>query len=116
MDKVFEKLKIYGADIEGIMGRFVNDVELYHACLITYVTDQAFVKLGEALRSKNYDSAFEYAHALKGTTGNMGLTPLYDITCALVEDLRKNQYANVLRYYGQILKHLNQIKIIIQID
>ena len=33
-------------------------------------------------------SAFEAAHTLKGVTGNMGLTPLYDAVCTIVEPLR----------------------------
>ena len=36
-------------------------------------------------------SAFEAAHTLKGVTGNMGLTPLYDAVCTIVEPLRTGE-------------------------
>ena len=36
-------------------------------------------------------SAFEAAHTLKGVTGNMGLTPLYDAVCTIVEPLRTRE-------------------------
>ncbi|MEG2159397.1 MAG: Hpt domain-containing protein, partial [Clostridia bacterium] len=76
MDKIIECLKEYGADIDGAMGRFIGDTDLYKSCFSTFIADDAFLKLGEALNAMDYDMAFEYAHSLKGTTGNMGLTPL----------------------------------------
>ena len=46
------------------------------------------VLLNLAIRSKNYEAAFEAAHGLKGSSGTLGLTPLYEAVCAVVENLR----------------------------
>ena len=42
----------------------------------------------QALKDKDYGEAFTAAHTLKGVTANMGLTPLFDRVCAIVEPLR----------------------------
>ncbi|MEG1963884.1 MAG: ATP-binding protein [Clostridia bacterium] len=111
---ILDKLKEYGADVEGAMGRFLSDLDLYKSCLTTVLSDELFQKLGKALASMEYKDAFEYAHTLKGTTGNMGLTPLYKAICNIVEDLRKNEYTNLQSYYNKVVEHLNTLKLIQQ--
>ncbi|MEG2378555.1 MAG: Hpt domain-containing protein [Clostridia bacterium] len=109
MDNMLAKLKDYGADIDGTMARFLDDVDLYKSCFAKYLQDEAFDKLGRALSEKDYKSAFEYAHTLKGITGNMGLTPLYSDICNIVEALRETDYSCLLSYYTEVL---NQLKIL----
>ena len=36
-------------------------------------------------------AAFEAAHTLKGVAGNLGLKPLYDAVCHIVEPLRRGE-------------------------
>ena len=38
-----------------------------------------FAVLGTSIEAKNVEKAFDAAHSLKGTLGNMGLTPMYEI-------------------------------------
>ena len=45
-------------------------------------------ELTKGIESCDYRRAFEAAHGLKGDTGNLSLTPLYEAVCLLVEDLR----------------------------
>ncbi|MEG2957775.1 MAG: Hpt domain-containing protein [Christensenellaceae bacterium] len=105
MDNMLEKLKEYGADITGAMGRFLNDVDLYKTCFQICLEDEAFEKLGQAIAAMEYDNAFEYAHALKGITGNMGLMPLYQVIHCMVEDLRRKEYDNLQSLYAEICTH-----------
>ena len=37
------------------------------------------------------DGAFQAAHTLKGVSGNLGLTPLYEVVCDIVEPLRHGE-------------------------
>ncbi|MEG1621723.1 MAG: Hpt domain-containing protein [Oscillospiraceae bacterium] len=110
MDNMLKKLNDYGADVEGAMGRFLDDVDLYKTCFKTLVEDEAFVKLGEELKAENYEQAFEYAHTLKGVIGNMGITPLYRVICSIVETLRKNELDGLQGYYADAVEQLNQLK------
>ncbi|MEG0784262.1 MAG: Hpt domain-containing protein [Christensenella sp.] len=110
MDELLEKLKVYGADIEGAMGRFLGDVDLYKTCFTAFVQDEAFEKLGEAITDSDYEKAFECAHTLKGITGNMGLTPLYKVIYDMVELLRKHEYADIRHCYAEISEQLKSLK------
>ncbi|MEG2404528.1 MAG: Hpt domain-containing protein [Oscillospiraceae bacterium] len=110
MDTLLAELKEYGADVDGAMGRFLDDVDLYKSCFVGFLNDEAFQKLGNAILSSDYEKAFEYAHTLKGVTGNMGLTPLYSTICTTVDVLRNKDYSSLDKYYATIMSHLNLLK------
>ncbi|MCR5102824.1 MAG: Hpt domain-containing protein, partial [Butyrivibrio sp.] len=40
---------------------------------------------------KNYDEAFNVAHAIKGVAGNLALTPLFDEISDMTEHLRQKE-------------------------
>ena len=103
------KLADYGADIECIRDRFIDDMELYNMCFSSFLTDGGFEALERALAEKDYTAAFHAAHALKGVAGNLGLTPLYEALCELVEALRGEcaarpdaQYKTVCEQYAAV--------------
>ncbi|MEG0769760.1 MAG: Hpt domain-containing protein [Ruthenibacterium sp.] len=110
MDAMLERLRSYGADMDGAMDRFLEDVELYKTCYTAFLQDEAFPLLGKALAQKEYETAFECAHALKGITGNMGLTPLYQVICRMVEELREQKYAGLQEGYAEIQRQLALLK------
>ncbi|MEG0289957.1 MAG: Hpt domain-containing protein [Erysipelotrichaceae bacterium] len=111
MKDKMEQLKLYGADIEGTMNRFLNDVDLYISCFETFLKDEAFDKLGNAIQKNDYQSAFDYAHTLKGVVGNMGLTPMYQIISKMVEKLRNNQHDSLNEDYQLIMEQLTILKL-----
>lgn len=81
-------LTAYGADYERTMARFMGNESMYLRFLGMLFEDENLAKLGDALAAGDRTAAFEAAHTLKGVAGNMGLTPLYDAVCAIVEPLR----------------------------
>ncbi|MEG2176445.1 MAG: Hpt domain-containing protein [Oscillibacter sp.] len=110
MDDLIEKLTAYGGDMDGAMGRFVDDAALYESCFTVFLADEAFPKLGEALETSDYEKAFEYAHTLKGVTGNMGLTPLYEVICQIVEGLRGKHLDHLQEDYAEVTRQLSFLK------
>lgn len=90
-----DKIKAWGADTEAALNRFMGDEELYVECLDMIAGDAHFDALAEAIAGKRYEEAFEHAHCLKGVCGNLGLTPLFDAMCVLVEKLRKENYDHI---------------------
>lgn len=78
-------------DYEDGLERFVNKPELYHKFLGKFLEEQVFDNLKKAMEEEDYKSAFQYAHTLKGNTGNLSLTHLYQATIPLVEALRGEQ-------------------------
>ena len=83
-----ESLKAAGANIEEGLARCLNKEDFYLKMVNMGLNNQNFELLGPALESKDYDKAFELCHSLKGVIGNLSLTPLYDLICALTEKLR----------------------------
>lgn len=57
MSDTLEKLREYGADIDGAMDRFLNDEELYKDCMVVFLNDKCFETLGESIIKKEYDNA-----------------------------------------------------------
>ncbi|WP_066452490.1 Hpt domain-containing protein [Anaerotruncus rubiinfantis] len=86
-----EAFEAYGADYGATMARFMGSETMYLRLLDMLFQDKNLQKLGDAVASGDLRGAFEAAHTLKGVAGNMGLTPLYDAVCAMVEPLRTGQ-------------------------
>lgn len=86
-----ELFEAYGADYQTTMNRFMGNEALYVRLLAMLFDDQNLRQLGTALDRGDLRSAFEAAHTLKGVVGNMGLTPLYQAVCAIVEPLRNGE-------------------------
>ncbi len=99
-----EKLHAWGADTEMALNRFMEDEELYIECLEMIVGDKHFDALADAMASKKYKEAFEHAHCLKDVSGNLGLTPLFDAMCEVVEPLRKDHFENIEEKYKAMLE------------
>lgn len=91
MEQRLERLQEWGCDIAGAMERVVEDESLYFSCLDLFLGDESFAGLAQALEEKNYNLAFEHAHALKGVAANLGLQPLYQPVCRVVEMLRAHE-------------------------
>ena len=83
-----DALKEFGADTEKGLAMCMQNEALYLR-LVGSVPDEArFGKLSQAIASKDYDAAFDAAHALKGVLGNLSLTPLYETVSEITELLR----------------------------
>lgn len=86
-----EIFETYGGDYEGTLGRFMGNEKMYMKFLGMFFKDENLHKLGYALSQGDMTAAFEAAHTLKGVTANMGLAPLVEAVCAIVEPLRKGE-------------------------
>lgn len=103
MSQFTDTLTAYGVNLEEIMDRFVDDIDLYKDCLIQFSQDPSFYALKKAINEKNYTEAFDQAHTMKGVSANLGLVKLYDAICEIVEPLRHQDYANLLSKYQAIM-------------
>jgi HPt (histidine-containing phosphotransfer) domain-containing protein len=110
MSELTKRLSAYGADMEGAMERMVDDEEMYAECFAMFLDDPAFGELKEALDRQDYEAAFDAAHALKGVSAGLGLTPLYDRICEIVEPLRHHDYSALDAQYQAIAKALEEVK------
>ncbi len=83
-----DALKAYGADTLTGLSRCLNNEAFYLRLVKMSLADANFDRLKAALEARDYVQAFEAAHALKGSLGNLSLTPLFDPICTLTERLR----------------------------
>lgn len=91
-DKRIEKLASFGFNTDAALERFIGDSELYLLCLTSFLEDKNYAVLLESSVTQNREREFAAAHTLKGVSGNLGMTALYEAVCVLLEELRVNRY------------------------
>jgi HPt (histidine-containing phosphotransfer) domain-containing protein len=100
-----DKLNQFGANTKEGLDRCMNNEAFYLRLVDKAINDDSFIKLKNELENKNYDEAFKIAHSLKGVLGNLSLTPLYDLTVEITENLRN---VAEIDYFELINKLLNK--------
>lgn len=83
-----EQLKAFGADVDTGLQRCVNNEEFYLSMITKAISDDSFDKLKAAIDARDYDTAFEISHALKGVLTNLALLPIADPVTVMMEFLR----------------------------
>ena len=71
-----DSLRAWGADVDDGLKRCMNNEAFYLRLVAKAMQDTAFDSLKQAVESGDPVRGFETAHALKGVTGNLALTPL----------------------------------------
>ncbi len=101
-----DALKEYGANVAEGMGRCLNREDFYIRLVRKAADDTGYERLKEELDAGDLDRAFETAHALKGVTANLALTPLYEPIAEMVEPLRLREGID---YSPWLIKIANRI-------
>lgn len=92
MQNKIKNLRNWGCDIDGALDRFLNDDDLYKECLEMFLEDENLFELKKHINDTDQSVPFSIVHALKGVSGNLGLTPLFETLSVLCESLRDNSY------------------------
>ena len=83
-----DKLRDFGANVdEGVM-RCIGKEEFYLMLVGKVIGDKTLTSLEAQLKDKDFASAFESAHALKGMYANLSLDPLTKPISEMTELLR----------------------------
>ena len=83
-----DALRAYGANTAEGVARCMNNEPFYLRMVAMALADKNFDALRAAVDAGDVTAAFEAAHALKGSIGNVSLTPIYRPLCELTELLR----------------------------
>ncbi len=86
------------------MARCMGRVDLFVKWLKMFKKDNAFERLTAALDAGDVKEAFEAAHALKGTSGNLGMKELYEADCHITDLLRGDGDLEAARAYYPVVK------------
>lgn len=95
---LIEEMKAIGADTEDALSRFMGNDALYEKMLKKLPKVIEDTPVMSFAKSGDYETATSNAHALKGVTGNLSLTPLYSNYTTIVDLYRmgKNDEATAL--------------------
>ena len=97
-----EALVNYGADYDTGFERCMKNEDFYFK----------LADLNEAIAANDLDKAFEAAHALKGTTGNLSLDPIFLPMSEMTELLRSRTEMDYSEYLKVINDKLEELKAI----
>ena len=95
-------LKASGADVESGLARCMGMEDFYLSLVTKALQDKNFDVLKERVTAKDYDAAFEAAHALKGVLGNLSLEPMYGFICEITELLRARSDVDYAPYMTKL--------------
>ena len=85
-----DSLRAYGANVDEGLARCMNMESFYLRIVNMLVNDddKSVQRLRDGLAAGDTAAVFEAAHALKGSTGNVSITPMFEPICALSDTLK----------------------------
>ncbi len=85
---LFEELKDLGVDVDGGLKRLGGNEKLYTRLLNTFVKAMKSQEISPDFDVTDYEDIKEKAHAIKGTSGNLSITPIYETYSEIMNLLR----------------------------
>lgn len=77
-----------GNDYDAAKERTAGDEELLRQLMLMFKADGGFAELSSALASDDCKAAFAAAHAIKGSSGMLGMVKLFSLMSDMTELLR----------------------------
>ncbi len=105
-----EALQDYGANTADGLSRCLNNEGFYLGLVRRFAFEDKAEKLAAAVSSGNLEEAFSLAHNLKGSSGNLGLTPLYEPISKMTDELRARNEIDYSGYLTEIQKKLEELR------
>ncbi len=100
-----QSLQEKGANTKEGLERCLNNEQIYLRLVKKVLTDESFEKLKNAIAENDLDTAFTVAHNLKGSSGNLSLTPLYNSLVEITELLRSRTQTDYTPYLNAVLEN-----------
>lgn len=89
---LLKELNSIGCDTDSGLKRFSSNADLYCKMLAKYPQTVDQNEVLPLLKEEEYDMAKANAHNLKGVTGNLSLTPLFEGYVKIVSSIRSGDY------------------------
>ena len=102
-------LKAYGAKTEEGLDRCMGNEGFYLRLVKMIPGDPNFQKLFQAIDAGDMETAFAAAHSLKGSTGNLALTPINAPVIELTELLRAKTQTDYTAFVEAIRKARDEL-------
>lgn len=93
MKNIKSTYTLAGNDYDGAINRTAGDEELLLSLFDMFLNDKSWQELNAAMANGDAKSAFAAAHSLKGSSGMLGMTKLFEAMRPLTEALRGGDIA-----------------------
>lgn len=91
-----------GYDYAGAIERVAGDAKLLRSLLDMFVADSSYSELISALDAADAEAGFQAAHSLKGSSGMLGMTGLFEAMKKITEPLRSGDAAGAEMYRAEV--------------
>lgn len=88
----YEKLTAAGIDVNSVLERFMGNEMLLDRFLKKFAADENYQKLCDAVEAGKKEEALTASHTLKGVTGNLSMTSLFDLLTRQVQAFRDDNW------------------------
>ena len=105
-----EQLKAFGCNVEEGLGRCMNNESFYLMLVNKFISSTDLSNLETALKDNDLETAFREAHSLKGVSGNLSLTPLFNAINEMVEPLRNKVEMDYSSLFNKLKDLFEQLK------
>lgn len=100
---LLSELEALGVNTQEAIRRFSGNAALYQKMLGKVAASVADNEVMPCLENEDYEAAVVKAHTLKGVTGNLSLTPLYEGYTEIVRLLREGKHGEAKPVLEKIL-------------
>lgn len=100
---LIDDLKSLGVNTDEALQRFMGKSELYVKMLGKLTAAINDVPVMPAFEAEDYKKALENTHTLKGVTGNLSVTPLFEGYSKVVDLLRADDPVKARQVYEDML-------------
>lgn len=114
LDAKKELLLAADVDIIGALERFMDNEKLYDTYLRRFVEGASFAELENAIAAKDWEQALGVSHNLKGVTGSLGFTRLYELMCSQVTLFRRNENESAAALMDDITAERQRLLVVAQ--
>ena len=104
-----QKLQESGVNTKEGLARCLNNEQFYFKMIKKAMSDNSIENLKSAIEADDLDKAFEIAHNLKGVTGNLALTSLYEPIAEMTDFLRERKKMDYSAYIETITNKKQEI-------
>lgn len=104
-----EQLKTAGVDLDGAMERFMGNEKLYENYLRKFTTGSHFQDLESALSQNDWAQALAISHNMKGVSGTLGFTRLFELLGSQVTMLRQDDNTSAAALMEEIMTEYRRL-------
>lgn len=116
MSNLLDRLRAGNVDVETALRRFSGNEAMYVRYLLRFPDDENLPLLEAAVAAGDAEAARQAAHTLKGLSGNLGLTKLYEESTAMCALYRAGEAQAADAHLPALQAGFAAIKAILQED